>query len=184
VTTWKLALSRALRSGSAASVLSAAALAICGKLERGTPAGPLNGPSQWIWGERAARRQRASLRETAVGYSIHHGVSIGWATLHERHVATLVEGRSMPARIAAGLATASFAYLMDFGVARGRLRPGFEKQLSRKSLIVVYSAFALGLAIGAGDRTRHRQHSSGSIFSSGSSAGPLSTRPSGWNLEP
>ena len=156
MTTWKQALSRALRSGSAASVLSGAALAICGKLEQDAPAGPLNGPSQWIWGKRAAQRRRASLRETAVGYSIHHAVSIGWATLHEKQLAPLVDGRSMPALIGASLATACFACFMDYGVARGRLRPGFEKQLSRKSLAFVYCAFALGLALAGAARTRRR----------------------------
>ena len=147
MTTWKQAFSRAVVSGSAASVLSGIALAICGKLERNAPAGPLNGPSQWVWGERAARRRRASLRETAVGYAIHHGVSVGWATLHEKHVASLTEGRSLPVQLLAGAATAGLACFVDYGVARGRLQPGFEKQLSRKSLALVYLAFALGLAV-------------------------------------
>jgi hypothetical protein len=148
VITWKEAFFRALRSGSAASVLSGVALAICGKLERNAPAGPLNGPSQWVWGESAARRRRASLRETAVGYSIHHGVSVGWATVHEKHFSSLVDGRGLPARLVAGAVTAGVACFMDFAVARGRLRPGFEKQLSPTSLWVVYAAFALGLALG------------------------------------
>jgi hypothetical protein len=150
---WRLALRRALRSGSVASLLSGAALAICGKLERNAPAGPLNGPSQWVWGKRAAHQRRASLRETAVGYGIHHGVSIGWATIHEKHVASLLKG-SLPERLLGGALTAGFACFMDYGVARGRLRPGFEKQLTRKSLLFVYAAFAVGLAIGGGGRTR------------------------------
>jgi hypothetical protein len=156
MTTWRQAFVRALSSGSTASLLSGIALAVCGKLEHNAPAGPLNGPSQWLWGERAARRRRASLRETAVGYAIHHGVSVGWATLHEKHVASLVEGRSMPARILAGAATASIACFIDYGVARGRLQPGFDKQLSRTSLCVVYAAFAMGLALGEGVKTRRR----------------------------
>jgi hypothetical protein len=149
---WRIAVLKGLRSGSVAALLSGATLAICGKLERNAPAGPLNGPSQWIWGKRAARQQRASFRETAVGYGIHHGVSIGWATLHEKHVASLLKGHSLPERLLAGAATAGFACFMDYGVARGRLRPGFEKQLTRKSLLLVYAAFALGLAIGGGGR--------------------------------
>jgi hypothetical protein len=154
---WKVAVLRGLLSGSAASLLSGAMLAICGKLERNAPAGPLNGPSQWVWGERAARQRRASFRETAVGYGIHHGVSIGWAAVHEKYVASLLNAHSLPERLLAGAATASFACFMDYGVARGRLRPGFEKQLTRKSLLLVYGAFALGLAIGGGDRPRRTQ---------------------------
>jgi hypothetical protein len=71
--------------------------------------------------------------------------------LHEKHIARLL-GHSMPARVLAGAITASIACFMDYGVARGRLQPGFEKQLSRQSLLVVYSAFALGLAFGGGHR--------------------------------
>jgi hypothetical protein len=154
VTTWKEAFFRALSSGSVASVLSGVALAVCGKIENDAPAGPLNGPSQWVWGERAARRRRATLRETAVGYSIHHAVSIGWAVMHEKHVAGLTRGRSFPARLLAGALTAGIACFMDYGVARGRLQPGFDKQLSRTSLAITYGAFAVGLALAGSDRTR------------------------------
>jgi hypothetical protein len=145
--TWREALDRALVSGSTASVLSAIALAACGKIERGTPFGPQNGPSQWLWGERAAHRRDASLRYTAVGYGIHHLSSVGWATLHEKHVARLVRGKPFAARLAAAGLTALVANIVDFQLTPRRLRPGFEKQLSRKSLFAVYAAFALGLAL-------------------------------------
>jgi hypothetical protein len=145
--TWRDALERALVSGSTASVLSAIALATCGKIERGTPFGPQNGPSQWVWGERAAYRRDASLRYTAVGYGIHHMSSLLWATLHEKHVARLVRGKPFATRLAAAGATALVANIVDFQLTPRRLKPGFEKQLSRKSLLVVYAAFALGLAL-------------------------------------
>jgi hypothetical protein len=143
---WKTAFSRAVISGSLASVLSGIALAACGKLERNAPAGPLNGPSQWIWGQRSAHRRRASWR-TVAGYSIHHLVSIGWATVHEKHVTRLVEGRPLTVRLLAAGATSAFACFVDYRIAKGRLQPGFEKQLSRPSLGLVYAAFALGLAV-------------------------------------
>ena len=145
--TWREAFDRALVSGSAASLLSAVALAACGKIERGTPFGPQNGPSQWIWGERAAYRRDASLRYTAVGYGIHHMTSLGWATLHEKHIARLVRDKPFPARLAAAGLTALVANIVDFQLTPRRLKPGFEKQLSRKSLFAVYAAFALGLAL-------------------------------------
>jgi hypothetical protein len=145
--TWRVAFNRALVSGSAASVLSSVALAACGKIERGTPFGPQNGPSQWLWGERAAYRRDATLRYTAVGYGIHHMSALGWATLHEKHVARLVRDKPFPARLAAAGLTALVANVVDFQLTPRRLKPGFEKQLSRKSLFVVYAAFALGLAL-------------------------------------
>jgi hypothetical protein len=130
-----------------AAICSAIALAACGALERGTPAGPLNGPSQWIYGRVAAHRREPSFRHTVVGYIIHHIVSVGWAALHEKHVAGLFGMRSRAARFGAAAATATIACFVDYQVAQGRAQPGFEKQLSRKSLFVVYAAFAAGLAL-------------------------------------
>jgi hypothetical protein len=54
----------------------------------------------------------------------------------------------------AGLATAAIACAVDFQVARGRLQPGFDKQLSRKSLALVYVAFGVGLAFACRRRKR------------------------------
>jgi hypothetical protein len=146
VTSWEVAFRRAVWSGSAAALLSAATLAICGKVEHNAAAGPLNGPSQWIWGQRAARRRKPSVRHTLVGYAIHHVASLGWAMLHEKHVSGRAHSRA--AHLLAGAATAAFACAVDYRVARGRLQPGFDKQLSRTSLTLVYAAFGLGLAIG------------------------------------
>jgi hypothetical protein len=130
-------------------VLSGVALAICGKLERNSAAAPLNGPSQWLWGESAGARRRASVRETVSGYVVHHAVSIGWATVHEKYAAR--RGRSLGRDLLASGLTAGLACFLDYAVARGRLRPGFEKHLSKSSLATVYAAFALGLAL---DRLR------------------------------
>jgi hypothetical protein len=38
---------------------------------------------------------------------------------------------------------------VDYKLTPRRLQPGFEAQLSKKSLVYVYAAFAIGLAIGA-----------------------------------
>src|SRR5688572_24464081 len=81
---WKSAMRQAVVSGTAASLFSAAVLALAGKLEGGSAAGPLNGPSQWIFGRRAAYRRSASLKHTLTGLVIHHAMAVGWATLHER----------------------------------------------------------------------------------------------------
>ena len=147
VKAWREAWDNAMLSGSLAAICSAMALAIGGALEGRAPAGPLNGPSQWIYGRWAAHRRRASFRHTVVGYAIHHIVSIGWAVLHEKHVASLFEEKSSPARLGAAAATAAIACFVDYQVAQGRAQPGFEKQLSRRSLFAVYAAFAVGLAL-------------------------------------
>jgi hypothetical protein len=82
-----------------------------------------------------------------VGYAIHHSSSIGWATLHEKHFAGPLRGKSFGYRLAAALVTASVACFVDFQLTPARLEPGFNKQLARPSLLLVYSAFALGLAL-------------------------------------
>src|SRR5688500_8637849 len=73
----------AVVSGSFASVLSASALSYCSREEEGSAAGGLNGPSQWLWGEEEAYTREATLKHTAVGYTIHHSTSIFWAMFYE-----------------------------------------------------------------------------------------------------
>jgi hypothetical protein len=137
----------AFYAGTAASVLSALALAACGLREEGSAAGPLNGPSQWIWGEREARTTRATVRHTLVGYAIHHLSSLLWATLHERMFAPGAAAAS-PARTGAeAMATAALAYVVDYHIAPRRFRPGFRKHLSPPAIFCTYAAFAAGLAL-------------------------------------
>ena len=57
MSSWNESARAAVGSGAAASLLSAAALALCGWLENRAAAGPLNGPSQWLFGRRAAYRR-------------------------------------------------------------------------------------------------------------------------------
>jgi hypothetical protein len=141
---WTVAVRRAFVSGSVASILSTAVLAACGRLENGAAAGPVNGPSQWIWGRLAAHVRRPSLRHTLTGYAVHHLCSCSWAVLHERW-----RGRDErpQAVIAKAAATAALASFVDYQLTPKRLRPGFETQLSKPSLLAVYAAFAVGLAI-------------------------------------
>jgi hypothetical protein len=144
--TWKEAYYRGLLSGSLAAVTSAVALVACGKFEKNAPVAPLNGPSQWVWGERSAHRRRASWR-TVVGYSIHHFAAMGWGVFHEKCVAPWTAGQPFSRRMLGAAATSAVAFTADYGIAKGRMQPGFEKHLGGVSLFVVYSAFALGLAI-------------------------------------
>ena len=136
-------------SGTLASVFSAAALAICSKIEEGSAAGGLNGPSQWLWGEREAYTRRATLRHTAVGYTIHHATSLGWATLHERVFGQSPARKSAARHCAEAATSAAFAYIVDYHFTPSRFRPGFKKHLGPRSIFLVYAAFAGGLAAAA-----------------------------------
>lgn len=138
---------QALISGAVASVLSTAVLALCGHIENRRPAGPLNGPSQWIFGRDAAQLRRPSLRHTLTGFLIHHATATGWAWIHERLFGARKDRQTMPQRLARAGATAAVANFVDYQLTPKRLQPGFEKQLSRKSMFAVYATFAVGLAL-------------------------------------
>ena len=144
----------ALISGAVASVLSTAVLALCGQVENGRPAGPINGPSQWIFGRRAAKVRQPSLRHTLTGFLVHHLAATGWALLHERVLGKRKAQQTFAGRLGRAATTAAIANIVDFQLTPKRLQPGFETQLSRKSLFAVYAAFAIGLALVAPrDRT-------------------------------
>jgi hypothetical protein len=160
------AVKAAVLSGSVASLVSCVALVVCSARDEGRVAAALNGPSQWLWGERALRAKRASLRHTAVGYVIHHASSIFWATLHEWTFgrARGSARQSIPLVCAQAAATTAAAYLVDYYVTPRRLRPGFEKHLEPRSMFAVYAAFGAGLALatiahGFGKRSRRRSPS-------------------------
>ena len=53
--------------------------------------------------------------------------------------------RELP--IAPALATATLAAVVDYTITPRRLTPGFEKRLPASALVMVYAAFALGLAL-------------------------------------
>jgi hypothetical protein len=142
---WRRAARRALLSGSAAGLLSGIALSACSNVEQDAPAAALNGPSQWLWGEREARTRRATLRHTLIGYVIHHAASIFWATLHERQFGA--GPRSAARACVEAAVTASTACVVDYRLTPPRLRPGFEKHLGPESLFIAYAAFAAGLAL-------------------------------------
>ena len=140
-------LSKALWSGSAGSLLSTLALAASGWRELGDPYAPLNGPSQWLFGRHAAFKDGASVKHTLSGYAIHHAMSVFWAFFFERF-------RPQPKAhgidtLLSAAATSLVAYFVDYRLTPKRLTPGFERRLSRRSLALVYAAFAVGLAVGA-----------------------------------
>lgn len=147
---------RALGSGAAASLLSAGALALCGWLENRAAAGPLNGPSQWVYGRRAAYRRNPTVRHTLTGMAIHHATATGWALLHEHLWGANKPAQPLPQRLARAAVTAAVANFVDYKLTPKRLQPGFEAQLSKTSLALVYAAFAVGLAAVIGRGTAPR----------------------------
>jgi hypothetical protein len=146
---WNTALRRGLVSGTTSSLLSTAALALFGKREAGSAFAPTNAISHWYWGERAARRDHPSPRYTLPGYAIHHASATFWAVLFERACGDLLDRRDTGKTLLASTAAAGVACFVDYEMTPQRLKPGYEKRLSRPALAVVYGAFGLGLAAGA-----------------------------------
>lgn len=151
---WLRAGRQALVSGTLASVLSTAVLALLGKSTLGKPVAPTNATSHWLWGEQAYGEHDASLRYTGIGYATHHASAVMWATIFERWLNhTRALRTSEIVRDAAAMtAIASF---VDYQLTPPRLRPGFEQHLSRGELVGVFAAFGVGLALGA---MLNRQH--------------------------
>lgn len=146
LTPWPQTLMRALLSGTAAAFVSSLTLALTGRRETGSALAPINAVSHWYWGRRATRQDDASVRYTLTGYLTHHAASILWATVFER-----VFGRRMrrgPAQaLASGVAIAALAAAVDYTVTPKRFTPGYEARLSLPSLVAVYAAFGMGLAL-------------------------------------
>jgi hypothetical protein len=146
---WTNCVRRGAVSGTASSLASTAALAVLGKAANGSVFAPTNAISHWLWGERAARRDGASLRYTLTGYLIHHLSATFWAMLFERVCAPQLDKREPVRTLGVAAATSAAACFTDYQLTPQRLRPGYEKRLSRPALAVVYGAFAIGLAAGA-----------------------------------
>lgn len=142
-----------LVSGSVASLLSTFAVSCCSRWQSGSAVGGTNATSHWVWGDRAKREDRPSMRHTAVGYGIHHASSIFWAALHEYAIR---DARRPSAVLATAAVTAATAYVVDYHVVPRRLTPGFDSRLSGGAMAAAYAAFALGL--GAAGWVRVRRH--------------------------
>jgi hypothetical protein len=128
----------ALVSGSIAAVATSLVAALCGRAATGSYAAPLNATSHIAWGERAARRDDASLQYTGTGLALNWGACLFWALAYE----SLRRAGPPPAR--AALVSAA-AYVVDYHVVPRRLTPGFELRLGKAGLAAIYAALTLGL---------------------------------------
>ncbi|MFL6674563.1 MAG: hypothetical protein ACJ8LG_14880 [Massilia sp.] len=146
---WKTAFRRGAIGGATSSLASTVALALLGNNEANSPYAPTNAISHWIWGEKAARRDHPSLRYTLPGYLIHHGSATFWSVLFERFCGRLLDRKEPATTLGVATAASAVACFVDYQLTPRRLRPGYEKRLSRPALALVYGAFGLGLAAGA-----------------------------------
>lgn len=136
---------RGLKSGTHASISSALALAILGKVENRAYSAPLNAISHWIYGDEAFKHDHFDLSHTVTGYAIHHASSIFWAQIYEYLLTRNNQTHSLSHHQYACL-IAAIAAFVDFNLTPSRLTPGYEYRLSKKALLLVYASFAFGLS--------------------------------------
>jgi hypothetical protein len=146
---WKRVVVKGMVPGALASLTSTAALALRAKQESGSMFGGANAISHWLWGDKAFYRDEPSWKYTLVGYGIHHASSLFWAAIFEQVAEKVLDRKSVGVTTAAAAATAAVACFVDYNMTPKRLHPGYEERVSRKSLALVYGAFAVGLAAGA-----------------------------------
>jgi hypothetical protein len=142
---WSIAVRDAFATGAAGAALSTVALAALGKVETGSSVAPTNAISHWLWGDRAATKNRPSVRHTLLGYAIHHAASVFWATFYERWFGERKDRGDVAPALVGGLGVAALACFVDYTLTPHRLRPGYEMRLSKRALAIVYLAFGAGL---------------------------------------
>jgi hypothetical protein len=137
-----------LVTGTVASVVSTAALALLAKGEGKGALQPTNATSHWLHGEEAGRRRAPDAAHTAVGYATHHASALFWALPFQAWLAA--RPRRRPAELLRdACAMSAIAAAVDYGATPKRLTPGWELVLSKRSIAATYGAMALGLAAGA-----------------------------------
>ena len=134
--------------GATTTLATTAATALCGAVELGNAAAPVNAISHIAWGEEAVRRDGVSAKYTALGAALNTAAMFSWAAFHQLVFRPDRRPPEIAGAVARGVVTAATAYVVDYHVVPKRLTPGFESRLSGRSLFVIYAALAASLAIG------------------------------------
>lgn len=135
-----------IAASTAATLTTALLTALIAKRRGDSAVAPMNAVSHIAHGEKAAHRQGLSLKYTLMGFALHHAANMVWGALHQR-LGRDSAGTASGA-VARGVATAATAYLIDYHVMPRKLRPGFEKRMSKGERIAVFAVMALALPLG------------------------------------
>ena len=143
-----------LRTGAVASAATTVAVAACGELEDGLAIAPINAVSHIFWGDRAASQDGPSIKYTLSGVALNAAAVTSWAAIHEFLFGRAAKRHGLTGALIGGAAISAIAYVTDYKIVPPRFTPGFEKRLSGRSLLGIYSVLAVSLAVGSllGDR--------------------------------
>lgn len=146
--TWREATQDALITGGAAGAASLAMLAARGAADNHSAAAPINAASHMVWGDEALQADRPTARHTLTGAALHAASAVFWAALQGKLLGA-PSNRGLAANARNAALTTGLAALVDFKLVPQRFTPGFEHRLSTRSLVLVYGALAVGLAVGS-----------------------------------
>ena len=137
-----------LISGSLGGIVSHVVASICGRQETGRSELPMHAVSHIAYDDRPESHEGFRPQDAVIGTALHHGACLFWATFFEALFGKEAE-RSTSAALAGGATIATAAYITDYYIVSDRFKPGFEAYLSDRSLFLVYTGLAIGLAAGA-----------------------------------
>jgi hypothetical protein len=148
-------LKRTMVSSTLSGLAVSLTAALAGKRENASYAAPLNATSHILWGDQAADQDGVSMKYTGTGFLLNHAASVMWAAVYEKWVEPAVARwfaqRPELAPLAPAVSAAAVsagAYVTDYYLVPKRFTPGYEKRLSGQSMLLIYTALALGLAAG------------------------------------
>lgn len=140
-------LSQTVQTGATAAIATTAVAAICGVIEDQNPVAPINAISHIAWGDEAAEHDELSVQYTATGVALNTMAVVGWAGIYELILSQQAK-RSWMNALVGGAAVSGLAFITDYCLVPKRVTPGFEKRLSNRSLLAIYTALALSFAFG------------------------------------
>lgn len=149
MTEWSERMQNSLCAGMVAGVATTLTAAACGNVEDGNAIAPLNAISHIAWGEKATTRDEMSWKYTATGVALNMAATTSWATLHELFFGRFADERDVVGTFVGGAFVSALAYVTDYHIVPAWLTPGFEKRLSNRSLMGIYTVLALGLTLGS-----------------------------------
>jgi hypothetical protein len=135
-------------SGTLASVTSAFTLGLASKAEGKAAAQPLNATSHWLRGDRAASVKLTDVSHTVIGFGTHLAATMFWAAIFRKWTTRRPPAAALP-MLRDALAMSAIAATVDYTLTPHRFTPGWELNLSKRSMGMAYVAMGLGLAAGA-----------------------------------
>lgn len=147
--TWREASRDSLVPGALAGVAVVTAIMLAGRKDAGSAVAPVNATSHVLWGDEAAAVDRVTWRHTLPGLLINLGSAVWWAFILEKVFGHAIDRGGKHRALAAGVATAGLAYLIDYHVLPKRLTPGWETRIKERSLYASLRTMGAGLGLGA-----------------------------------